>query len=265
MRCLARARNPKRDESKQMWLDSKGDKPLVDIAKELDCSPSQIRKWKSLDKWDVELKGSAPIEKERYQSMKGNSNAGGNKGNSRASPPKGNQNAVTHGLFAKYLPEETQEIMNELSLSEPADIIWNNIMIQYTAIIRSQKIMFVNDQHDLSKETSGYSSGEGYSENYAVQYAWDKQANFLAAQSRAMATLSNLIRQFILIADEADERRLKLDSMRLSVDKTQAEIRRLSIQNGDVGPEEMPDDGFMDAIKNIANDDEVWNDDNIET
>lgn len=181
------------------------------------------------------------------------------------SPPKGNQNAVTHGLFAKYLPEETQEIMNELSLSEPADIIWNNIMIQYTAIIRSQKIMFVNDQHDLSKETSGYSSGEGYSESYAVQYAWDKQANFLAAQSRAMATLSNLIRQFILIADEADERRLKLDSMRLSVDKTQAEIRRLSIQNGDVGPEEMPDDGFMDAIKNIANDDEVWNDDNIET
>lgn len=216
---MARARNPKRDKAKKIWLESNGDKPLVEIAKALDCSPSQIRKWKSLDKWDAEIKGSAPIEKERYQSMKGNSNAGGNKGNSRASPPKGNQNAVTHGLFSKHLPEETQEIMNELSLSEPADIIWNNIMIQYTAIIRSQKIMFVNDQHDLSKETSGYSSGEGYSENYVVQYAWDKQANFLAAQSRAMTTLSKLIKQFVSIADEADERRKRLELIDAQINK----------------------------------------------
>ncbi|EPI29676.1 hypothetical protein D351_01468, partial [Enterococcus faecalis WKS-26-18-2] len=48
-------------------------------------------------------------------------------------------------------------------------------------------------------------------------------------------------------------------------EKLDAEIRRLKIQNGDIGPEEIGDDGFMDAIKNIATDSEVWNDDNIET
>lgn len=263
---MARPRNPKRDEAKRMWLTSDGNKPLVDIAKELECSPSQIRKWKSLDNWDDKMKGSVPIEKERYQTLKGNKSAKGNKGNDQASPPLRNQNARTHGLFAKYLPDETKEIMDELSISEPADIIWNNIMIQYTAIIRAQQIMYVSDSEDLSKEKSGYSSGaEGHGESYAVQYAWDKQATFLNSQSRAMGTLSNLIKQFISISDEADERRLKLESMRMAVDKTQAEIRRLRIQNGDSEPEEIADDGFMEAIKGIATDSEVWDDDNIET
>lgn len=241
------------------------DMSLKALAEKYKLSPSTVRSRKNREGWQRNENNNVATRRNATDNrggQKGNSNAIGNRG---GAPPKGNQNATTHGLFAKYLPEETQEIMDQLSLSEPADIIWNNIMIQYTAIIRSQKIMFVNDRDDLSKETSGYSSGEGYSESYAVQYAWDKQANFLQAQSRAMATLSNLIKQFVSIADEADERRLKLDSMRLSVDKTQAEIRRLSIQNGDVGPEEMPDDGFMDAIKAIATDGEVWNDDNIET
>lgn len=233
------------------------DMSLKALAEKYKLSPSTVRSRKNREGWQRNENNNVATRRNATDNrggQKGNSNAIGNRG---GAPPKRNKNAVTHGMFAKYLPQETQEIMDQLSLSEPADIIWNNIMIQYTAIIRAQKIMFVNDQQDLSKETSG--------ESYALQYAWDKQANFLKAQSRAMATLSNLIRQFISIADEADERRLRLDSMRLSVDKTQAEIRRLSIQNGDVGPEEMPDDGFMDAIKTIATDGEVWNDDNIET
>ncbi|MPQ21234.1 hypothetical protein CKN80_09560 [Carnobacterium divergens] len=46
-------------------------------------SSSTIRKWKSTDKWDDELKGSAPLKK--------------------------NQNAMKHGLFSKWLPKETVE------------------------------------------------------------------------------------------------------------------------------------------------------------
>jgi hypothetical protein len=40
----------------------------------------------------------------------------------------------------------------------------------------------------------------------------------------------------------------------------------LKIQTGDLEPEEMADDGFIDAIKQAATDQEVWgDDDNIET
>ncbi|MDT2438061.1 phage terminase small subunit [Enterococcus avium] len=141
--------------------------------------------------------------------------------------PESNKNAVTHGLFANWLPEETLEIMNEVATSKPEDILWNNIMIQYTAIIRAQKIMYVYDG-DLSKEVSKWSSSEsGSSEEYAIQYAWDKQANFMNAQSRAMSTLANLIKQFVAIADEQDERRKKLELMNVQVDLAKAQLKQL--------------------------------------
>ncbi len=114
--------------------------------------------------------------------------------------------------------------MNEVATSKPEDILWNNIMIQYTAIIRAQKIMYVSGSDDLSKEEVGWSSGKNSSsERYGLQYAWDKQANFMNAQSRAMGTLASLIRQFVSIADEHDERRKKLELMESQIIKAKAE------------------------------------------
>lgn len=142
--------------------------------------------------------------------------------------PEDNKNAVTHGLFANWLPSETLEIMNEVATSKPEDILWNNIMIQYTAIIRAQKIMYVDYEDSLSKEVSKWSSSDsGSSEEYAIQYAWDKQANFMNAQSRAMSTLSSLIRQFVSIADEHDERRKKLEYMDVQVNLAKAQLKQL--------------------------------------
>ena len=221
---MARQRNPLRDEAYKLWIDSDKKKLLKDIAEELGVSASTVRKWKSEDKWDGDKKRSAPNQKERYDSMHGNQNAKGNPG---GKPPPNNKNAVSHGLFANWLPDETLEIMNEVATSKPEDILWNNIMIQYTAIIRAQKIMYVYDG-DLSKEVSKWSSSEsGSSEEYAIQYAWDKQANFMNAQSRAMSTLANLIKQFVSIADEQDERRKKLELMNTQVDLAKAQLKQL--------------------------------------
>ena len=128
--------------------------------------------------------------------------------------PEDNKNAVTHGLFANWLPSETLEIMNEVATSKPEDILWNNIMIQYTAIIRAQKIMYVDYEDSLSKEVSKWSSSDSGS---------SEEANFMNAQSRAMSTLSSLIRQFVSIADEHDERRKKLELMESQIIKAKAE------------------------------------------
>lgn len=228
---MARQRNPMRDEAYRIWIESNKQKPLKDIAEELGVSPSTVRKWKSEDKWDGESKQSAPNEKERYESMRGNQNAKGNPG---GKPPPNNKNAVSHGLFANWLPDETRQIIQELYSSEPADIIWNNIMIQYTAIIRSQKIMNVRDEFDTTSDYTGVSFSPEFmdregnplktSETRQYQYAWDKQANFLNAQSRAMTTLSNLIKQFLAIADERDERRKKLELMDAQIAKLKSSL-----------------------------------------
>ncbi|MFR5264536.1 terminase small subunit [Clostridium sp.] len=60
---MARARSPSREKAKELYINSNGSIKLVDIAKELNIKDSQVRKWKSQDKWDDELKGALPLKK----------------------------------------------------------------------------------------------------------------------------------------------------------------------------------------------------------
>lgn len=242
---MPRKRNPKRDEAYQIWIESNKEKKLKDIATEIDASPSTVRKWKSEDNWDGETKRSAPIERERYDSMRGNKNA---KGNTGGKAPPGNKNAVTHGLFAKWLPQETQEIMETLQNRTEADMLWDSIMFQYTAILRSQKIMFVADQEDTTKEQTQYGFGEAGSDKYEYQYAWDKQAAFLSAQSRALGTLSNLIKQFSNLVDDRDERAQKLKLMKANVKLLDLKAKEQEYDD------DIEDDGFIQALENEAGD-----------
>lgn len=69
---MARERSPNRDKAKQIYLDSKGEIKLVDIAATLNIKDSQVRKWKSQDKWDEELKGALPISKSNVTNTKRN-------------------------------------------------------------------------------------------------------------------------------------------------------------------------------------------------
>jgi phage terminase small subunit len=49
---MPRARDPNRDKAYEIWKSSNGKKKLKDIAAELGVSDTQIRKWKSQDKWE---------------------------------------------------------------------------------------------------------------------------------------------------------------------------------------------------------------------
>ncbi len=72
---MARVRSPNRDKAKKMYFDAKGDIKLVDIAFQLNIKDSQVRKWKSQDKWDEELKGTLPKDKSNVTNKKSNKNA----------------------------------------------------------------------------------------------------------------------------------------------------------------------------------------------
>ncbi|WP_279621871.1 phage terminase small subunit [Listeria monocytogenes] len=193
-----------------------------DIAKKYDVSLNTVKSWKKRYGWyrdrgAPELKGVHT--KERGGASNGNKHAVGNKG---GAAPRNNQNALKHGLYSKYMPDETLEIMNSMEEMSAPDLIWNQIQIQYAAIIRAQKIMWVENAEDETKVQTQVGFGESGSDKYEYQFAWDKQANFLNAQSRAMSTLSGLIKQFIAIADEQDERKAKLDQIVASTENIQA-------------------------------------------
>lgn len=49
---MPRARDPNRDKAFEIWKKKKGEIKLKDIAAELGVSDTQIRKWKSQDKWE---------------------------------------------------------------------------------------------------------------------------------------------------------------------------------------------------------------------
>ncbi|MGM1023005.1 MAG: phage terminase small subunit-related protein [Bacillota bacterium] len=86
---MARERSPERDKAKQMWLESGGAMKLKDIAAALSIPESRVRKWKSMDRWQDQLKGNV------FDSSNGNVPNGtkGNAPNPRGAP-KGNKNAV---------------------------------------------------------------------------------------------------------------------------------------------------------------------------
>ncbi|MCY8513537.1 phage terminase small subunit [Bacillus atrophaeus] len=98
---MPRPRDPKRDEAFRLWKESDGTRLLKDIAEELGCSPSLIRKWKNQDQWEEKLNGNVTKQNDQSNGSvtnpvgapKGNKNAKGNKGNKRGKAPPGNQNA----------------------------------------------------------------------------------------------------------------------------------------------------------------------------
>jgi uncharacterized protein YjcR len=197
-----------------------------DIAEKYQVSLNTVKSWKKRYGWKRE-KG-APKEKgvhtKKRGAPKGNINAKGNRG---GAAPKGNSNAVTHGFFSKFLPEESIEIMNHMQEHSPADLIWDQIQIQYAAIIRAQRIMFVENKEDITKVLKKKKDSDIAEEReWEYQFAWDKHANFLNAQSRAMGELRSLIKQFDEMAHIHDERRLKLELMRANIEKTKAEIKQ---------------------------------------
>lgn len=169
-------------QAKEMYHDGM---KLVEIASQLNLPEGTVRRWKSTHKWDSErsdkIKANVRIKKRKR---------GGQPGNHNATGPPGNKHAEKHGFFSKWLPEETKEILDEISGNDPIDLLWDNIQLQYAAIIRAQKLMHVKDQEDMTKEVSMNGSE---TTAYDIQYSWDKQANFMTAQSRAMKTLEGMI------------------------------------------------------------------------
>ncbi|MBY0122166.1 phage terminase small subunit [Bacillus sp. S/N-304-OC-R1] len=216
-----------------------------DIAEKYGVSLNTVKSWKTRYQWSRDGVHTKPkgVHTKKRGAPKGNKNALGNEGGA----PKRNQNAVTHGFFSKFLPAETLEIMEQMQEHSPADLIWDQIQIQYAAIIRAQQIMFVESKDEMIKELKKAKyeyfelpkdQGGGFEkqiaeEEYEFQFAWDRHATFLNAQSRAMSELRNLIKQFDEMAHIDDERRLKLEGMRLNIEKTKAEVEKISSGSDD--------------------------------
>ncbi|MCC0744806.1 helix-turn-helix domain-containing protein [Clostridioides sp. ZZV14-6044] len=204
-----------------------------EISAKYDISLNTLKSWIKRYNWANEKKKGAPKSKK-----------GAPIGNKNATGPPGNKNAEKFGFFSKYLPEETQDLINEIKNKDKFDILWEQITIQYAAIIRAQKIMYVKDKEEMIKEvkkskvktsdrktekTSTNSQEEEY--EWEFQFAWDRQVSFLNAQSRAMSELRSLIKQY----DEMIHKdwNLATEEQKARVEKLKCEVDNLNKDDTD--------------------------------
>lgn len=203
----------------ELWEDALKDyesgMKYKEIAEKYGVSLNTVKSWKTRhwNKKGVHTKSDKKCAHKKRGGQPGNKN-------SKGSLP-GNQKARKHGFFAKWLPEEVNQIIGEMP-EDPLDILWANIQMQMAAIVRAQNIMYVHDKNDMTKEVS--MRGDDVV-SYDVQQAWDKQANFMSAQSRAMKTLESMIKQY-------DE--LLHKNWELATEEQKARINQLKAQTGKI-------------------------------
>ncbi len=226
--------DPKRELARELYLQGK---KYQEIADEVGVSLSAVKSW-AARYWRAEK--LQPKKQKVAEKVATKRHRGGQPGNHNATGPPGNQHAVKHGFFCKVLPAETLELVEDLQILDPLDVLWQNIQIQYAAILRAQKLMYVKSQEDKTVEKIEEKYGNVSGERWEVQQAWDKQATFLSAQSRAMQTLTNMIKQYDAMVDTGmanQEQRARIELLRAQVNKltgTAQEIEDLSEAEAEV-------------------------------
>ena len=232
---MARAPDEKIEQAKAMYR--KGMK-LVEIASQLNLPEGTVRRWKCTHKWDSERSERKSERSERKK--------GAQPGNKNATGPPGNKNAEKYGFFSKYLPEETREIFSAIEQADPLDLLWHQIQLAYAAIIRAQRIAYVKDQQDKTIERIEEKSGNVIGEKWEVQQAWDKQNDFLKAQSRAQSELRSMIKQYDEMLHRNWEMATEEQRVRIEAMKAKAQLNEET---------EAADDGFLEALSGSAAED----------
>lgn len=178
-----------------------------DIAQKYDVSINTVRSWKTRNKWN---RKDARIKRTSNGKHKG---APFGSHNGKGGKP-GNHNGVIHGIYAKYLPPETLELMDAAEKQSAIDALWHDICIQRAAIMRAQQIMYVKDD----KDTTDRVIMDGVAgTTHQFTEAYEKQASFLIAQSRAMGTLTNMIKAYeeLCRSGAADEeQKLRIEKLK---------------------------------------------------
>ena len=222
-----------------------------DIAEKYSVSINTVKSWKKRYGWT--RKGCTQKKKKGAHKKKVHGNAVAQLGNKNATGPPGNKNAEKFGFFSKFLPEETREIFDFVSEANPLDLLWHQIQIAYAAIIRAQRIAYVQDQEDKTIEQVEVKTGKIQGMKWEIQQAWDKQNNFLKAQARAQSELRSLIKQYDEMLHRDWEIATEEQKARVELVKAQTMKINDSEESGEV-----QNDGFLEALKETARND--WED-----
>lgn len=269
---MARKRDPRRDEAKKIWLESNGEKQLKEIASELNVSDSQVRKWKSQDKWSAELKSNVTNGKSNVTNQGGapigNQNAKGNKGNSRASPPVGNKNALKTGeyetIFFETLSEEEKDIYSSLN-DDPSFVLSEEIRLlkirQFRMMKRIQQAEAgLNDEEverlqqlrkiktPIEKNGKKLEIKREIMQDVQISRKTHRKIDDILSIEDSLTRISNQLAKAIKQMNELYMNEYRTDLIKAQTDKIQAETNEIGGNNSGEEIEE-----WKQAVLNAAN------------
>ncbi|EGP4947460.1 phage terminase small subunit [Enterococcus faecium] len=269
---MARQRDPRRDEAKKIWLESNGEKQLKEIASELNVSDSQIRKWKSQDKWSAELKSNVTNGKSNVTNQGGapigNQNAKGNKGNSRASPPVGNKNALKTGeyetIFFETLSDEEKDIYSSLN-DDPSFVLSEEIRLlkirQFRMMKRIQQAEAgLNDEEverlqqlrkiktPIEKNGKKLEIKHEVMQDVQISRKTHRKIDDILSIEDSLTRISNQLAKAIKQMNELYMNEYRTDLIKAQTDKIQAETNEIGGNNSGEEIEE-----WKQAVLNAAN------------
>lgn len=269
---MARKRDPRRDEAKKIWLESNGEKQLKEIASELNVSDSQVRKWKSQDKWSAELKSNVTNGKSNVTNQGGapigNQNAKGNKGNSRASPPVGNKNALKTGeyetIFFETLSDEEKDIYSSLN-DNPSFVLSEEIRLlkirQFRMMKRIQQAEAgLNDEEverlqqlrkiktPIEKNGKKLEIKREVMQDVQISRKTHRKIDDILSIEDSLTRISNQLAKAIKQMNELYMNEYRTDLIKAQTDKIQAETNEIGGNNSGEEIEE-----WKQAVLNAAN------------
>lgn len=193
---MSRQRSKERDKAYEIWLNYHGEIALTEIAKRVDVSASQVRKWKSQDKWNLAdrspWKGNVRVTNGKVTGRPGatpgsqralgnRGGPGGPPGNQKAKGPhKGiarNQYAYKNGsratIWLDSLSNDEQDLMGNIDL-DPLTQLDEDITL---LTIRERRMLLnirqLKEQKELAEEQvtiEGYfkkDTGEQVQKNFS--------------------------------------------------------------------------------------------------
>lgn len=269
---MARQRDPRRDEAKKIWLESNGEKQLKEIASELNVSDSQIRKWKSQDKWSAELKSNVTNGKSNVTNQGGapfgNQNAVGNKGNSRASPPKRNKNALKTGeyetIFFDTLSHDEKDIYSSLN-DDPSFVLSEEIRLLKIRQLRMMKRIKeaesgLNDEEvdrlqqmrkiktPIEKDGKKLEIKREVMQDVQISRKKHRKIDDILSIEDSLTRISNQLAKAIKQMNELYMNEYRTDLIKAQTDKIQAETNEIGGNNSGEEIEE-----WKQAVLNAAN------------
>lgn len=198
-------RSELKDKAFCMYLNSGGNLSKKEIAQHLGVTVRTVFNWSNKDSWDSMLK--LLTEKNISKSYE-----------------------TTESSVIELLPKQTAQIMSVIEQSSAVEILWQNILLQYAAIIRAQQLMYVESENILSIEKRRLEENESSASEWENITPWDRYKTFLDTQSKAMNVLTNMLNKF----EDYKRKGLVNEELSAKIDIIRHKARELTDENATI-------------------------------